>query len=58
VQRHVQAQIGANHSILMESPYMGRTEAFTEVHFDSPQEVGKIIAATITGRNGDQLTVT
>jgi threonylcarbamoyladenosine tRNA methylthiotransferase MtaB len=57
VQRHLQMQIGKQHNILMENPQMGRTEAFTEVHFSASQEVGKIIVAKITGTNDNQLTV-
>ena len=55
VQNHLQSQLGTQHSILMENAHMGRTETFTEVQFDSPQEVGKIITATITGQNDKQL---
>jgi len=55
VLHHLNAQIGTQHSILMENPHMGRTETFTEVHFDAPQEVGSIVSATISGQNGKQL---
>ncbi|OUS04148.1 tRNA (N(6)-L-threonylcarbamoyladenosine(37)-C(2))-methylthiotransferase MtaB [Rhodobacterales bacterium 52_120_T64] len=55
VQNHLQSQLGTQHSILIENAHMGRTETFTEVQFDSPQEVGKIITATITGQNDKQL---
>jgi len=57
VQNHLKSQIGTQHSILMESAHMGRTEAFTEVHFDTPQELGHIITTTVTGQNGKQLLV-
>lgn len=57
VQNHLKSQIGIRHNILMENAHMGRTEAFTEVQFDAPQEVGQIIATTITGQNGKQLLV-
>ena len=30
VQKHLSAQVGLPHSILMESPHMGRTEHFAE----------------------------
>ena len=49
VQRHLGAQIGRTHQILMESPHMGRTAQFTEVHFDAPQPEGSIVTASITG---------
>ncbi len=57
VQAHLKSQIGTRHNILMENAQMGRTEAFTEVHFTAPQEVGQIITTTITGQNGKQLLV-
>ncbi len=49
VQRHLSAQVGRTHQILMESPHMGRTAQFTEVHFDAPQPEGSIVTASITG---------
>ena len=41
--------MGRTHQILMESPHMGRTAQFTEVHFDAPQTEGSIVTASITG---------
>jgi len=55
VQRHLEAQIGRDHIILMENPHMGRTEQFTEVTFATPQTEGAIIRATIRGVKGTQL---
>ncbi|PCJ74351.1 MAG: tRNA (N(6)-L-threonylcarbamoyladenosine(37)-C(2))-methylthiotransferase MtaB [Rhodobacteraceae bacterium] len=55
VQHHLKSQIGTKHSILMENPNMGRTETFTEVHFDAAQDVGRIVNATIIGQAGKQL---
>jgi threonylcarbamoyladenosine tRNA methylthiotransferase MtaB len=55
VAKHLAAQIGATHQVLMESPDMGRTEQFAEVTFASPQEVGQIVRATITGAGDTQL---
>ncbi len=55
VQNHLQAQIGRTHHILMENEHMGRTEQFTEVHFDAPQVEGKLITAQIMGLKGTQL---
>ncbi|KEJ96870.1 threonylcarbamoyladenosine tRNA methylthiotransferase MtaB [Pseudosulfitobacter pseudonitzschiae] len=49
VQRHLSAQMGRTHQILMESPHMGRTAQFTEVHFDAPRTEGSIVTARITG---------
>ncbi|EDZ45269.1 MiaB-like tRNA modifying enzyme [Rhodobacterales bacterium Y4I] len=55
VERHLAAQIGKTHRILMENPHMGRTEQFTEVAFAAPQEEGRIVTAEITGIDGSQL---
>ena len=56
VQKHLQSQIGVTHHILMENAHMGRTEQFTEVHFDKPQVEGEIITTKITGMRAGQLT--
>ena len=56
VSRHLEAQIGQTHHILMENDHMGRTEQFTEVLFDTAQTEGQIVTATILGLNGTQLT--
>ncbi|WP_066703211.1 tRNA (N(6)-L-threonylcarbamoyladenosine(37)-C(2))-methylthiotransferase MtaB [Celeribacter ethanolicus] len=56
VQKHLQAQIGREHVILMENPHMGRTEQFTEVSFETAQDEGAILKAAITGIKGTQLT--
>jgi len=53
--RHLTAQIGQTHSILTESPRMGRTEQFTEVRFAADQPEGAIITATIGGHDGAAL---
>ena len=56
VQKHLAAQIGRTHHILMENPHMGRTEQFTEVTFAAPRTEGTIVTAVITGQQGNQLT--
>ena len=56
VARHLEAQVGRKHHVLMESPTMGRTEQFTEVQFSQPQAEGTIVDTTITGRDGSALT--
>lgn len=53
---HLEAQVGRTHHVLMESPRMGRTEQFTEVHFDTPQIEGTIVQANITGIDDNTLT--
>ncbi|SEL12809.1 tRNA (N(6)-L-threonylcarbamoyladenosine(37)-C(2))-methylthiotransferase MtaB [Pacificibacter marinus] len=55
VQKHLQAQIGRTHHILMENPNMGRTEQFTEVRFETAQTEGALVTAKILGLNGTQL---
>ena len=55
VAKHLAAQIGQTHNVLMENPRMGRTEQFAEVVFDTEQPEGQIITASITGHNGKQL---
>lgn len=57
VQKHLRAQVGQTHHVLMENPHMGRTAQFTEVHFDTPQVEGQIVRAEILGVSGTQLTV-
>ena len=51
VARHLSAQRGKTHRVLMESPRMGRTEQFAEVSFDHDQPVSRIVAAVITGQS-------
>ncbi|WP_457649071.1 tRNA (N(6)-L-threonylcarbamoyladenosine(37)-C(2))-methylthiotransferase MtaB [Profundibacter sp.] len=55
VAKHLAAQIGQTHNVLMENPRMGRTEQFAEVVFDRDQPEGQIITARITDHNGKQL---
>jgi len=55
VARHLAAQVGKVHSVLLENPNMGRTEQFTEVEFASPQPEGQIITAEISGVSGTRL---
>ncbi|MFO6465006.1 tRNA (N(6)-L-threonylcarbamoyladenosine(37)-C(2))-methylthiotransferase MtaB [Jannaschia sp. KMU-145] len=54
VARHLAAQVGRDHAVLMESPRMGRTPHFAEVVFDTDRPVGRIvptrIAAVAEGR--------
>lgn len=53
--RHLAAQVGVAHRILLESPRMGRTEQFTEVEFTADQPEGQIISALIRGVSGERL---
>ncbi|MGX9352232.1 tRNA (N(6)-L-threonylcarbamoyladenosine(37)-C(2))-methylthiotransferase MtaB [Shimia sp. W99] len=56
VARHLQAQVGHTHHVLMENPQMGRTEQFAEVVFDTPQTEGAVVTTKINGILGGQLT--
>ncbi|MBV7380002.1 tRNA (N(6)-L-threonylcarbamoyladenosine(37)-C(2))-methylthiotransferase MtaB [Maritimibacter dapengensis] len=56
VARHLAAQHGRAHKVLMENPRMGRTEQFAEVTFAVDQVEGAIVDAVITGHDGVQLT--
>jgi len=55
VEDYLVRQIGKRDRVLIENPYMGRTEGFAEVAFDEEQPVGKIVDAEITGTLGGQL---
>ncbi len=55
VARHLAAQVGRTHRILMESPDMGRTEQFAEVRFAAPQVEGQIVTARVIGTDGGHL---
>jgi len=56
VARHLDARIGRQEQVLMESTTMGRTEQFTEVTFATEQPEGQIVPAVIAGTRGQQLT--
>ena len=56
VDRHLKAQTGKMHQVLMENARMGRTEQFTEVLFANDQPESQIVQAQITGFAGNQLT--
>ncbi|GHE01666.1 tRNA (N(6)-L-threonylcarbamoyladenosine(37)-C(2))-methylthiotransferase MtaB [Allgaiera indica] len=56
VARHLAAQQGRSHPVLMEGPRMGRTPQFAEVDFARDQPEGRIVTATITGIDGQRLT--
>ena len=55
VTRHLAAQQGRTHHILMENPRMGRTEQFTEVSFDTDRPEGQIVTAKVKGIRDGQL---
>lgn len=53
--RHLQAQVGKSHQILVESPLIGRTEQFAEVRFALPRLEGQLTQAHITAVEGSAL---
>jgi threonylcarbamoyladenosine tRNA methylthiotransferase MtaB len=53
--RHLQAQVGQRHQVLMEGPRLGRTGQFTEVAFEVDQPEGQILEALILGHAGGRL---
>lgn len=53
--RHLAAQVGVEHRVLMEGPRMGRTGQFTEVLFGADQPEGQIVQAVIRGFEAGQL---
>ena len=55
VAKHLKAQVGQMHSVLLEKPNMGRTQQFAEVIFTKPQPEGKIITTKITSASATQL---
>ena len=57
VTKHLEAQVGRAHAILMENPNMGRTEQFSEVIFEQPQKESTVVMAQIKGWHATHLTV-
>ncbi len=55
VARHLAAQVGRTHRILMELPDMGRTEQFAEVRFAAPQIEGQIVTTRVSGTHDGHL---
>jgi threonylcarbamoyladenosine tRNA methylthiotransferase MtaB len=55
VAKHLAAQTGVTHQILMENSRMGRTAQFTETLFEQDQPEGQIVTASIKGHSATQL---
>ncbi|NAZ36846.1 tRNA (N(6)-L-threonylcarbamoyladenosine(37)-C(2))-methylthiotransferase MtaB [Rubellimicrobium sp. CFH 75288] len=53
--RHLAAQVGRTHSVLVETPRLGRTPHFAEVALTSDAPVGALIEARIAGLDGLRL---
>ena len=49
LERHLQSQIGAEHSLLMETETRGRTPHFTPVTLNTAAQPGAIVTARISG---------
>jgi threonylcarbamoyladenosine tRNA methylthiotransferase MtaB len=55
LRRHLDAEVGASHRVLIESRGQGRTEQFTQVLLAAPDEPGTIVELKIAGHDGKQL---
>jgi threonylcarbamoyladenosine tRNA methylthiotransferase MtaB len=55
LRRHLDREIGARRSVLVEQETLGRTEHFTPVQLATAQIPGAVVALTITGHDGRQL---
>jgi len=53
--RHLDGEVGARRSVLVETNEMGRTEHFTPVRLKVAAEAGVIVSLTIAGHDGRQL---
>ena len=53
--RHLAAQVGRTHSVLVEGPRLGRTGQFTEVAFGADQPEGQIVTVTVIGMSDRRL---
>ena len=53
--RHLQAQIGLTHSVLVETAGLGRTEGFAPVRFASAMPPGRIVESRIAGADAKEL---
>jgi threonylcarbamoyladenosine tRNA methylthiotransferase MtaB len=55
VERHLRAQMGRAHDILMETGTRGRTPHFTPVELAEGARTGDIVAARVTGHRAGAL---
>lgn len=55
VAAYLAGEVGAERTVLMETPRLGRTEGFAEVVFSADQPVGGIVTARIAGVEGERL---
>ncbi|MEM9318276.1 MAG: tRNA (N(6)-L-threonylcarbamoyladenosine(37)-C(2))-methylthiotransferase MtaB [Pseudomonadota bacterium] len=55
IAKHLKAQVGTDHQVLMESPRMGRTAQFAPVQFASDQPEGGLVDARIASHTDAEL---
>jgi threonylcarbamoyladenosine tRNA methylthiotransferase MtaB len=55
LRRHLDAQVGATHRVLIETNDLGRTEHFTQMRLATPIEPGAIVDLAVAGHDGRQL---
>ncbi len=55
-EKHLKAQVGRVHRVLMESVTVGRTEQFAQVELSVPRRKGTITEVRVAGVNGNRLT--
>ncbi len=55
-EKHLKAQVGRVHRVLMESSTVGRTEQFAQVELSVPRRKGTITEVRVSGVNGNRLT--
>jgi len=55
-EKHLKAQVGRVHRVLMESSTVGRTEQFAQVELSVPRRKGTITEVRVAGVNGNRLT--
>ena len=53
--RHLETEVGARRSVLVESNTVGRTERFTPVRLNNAVSPGTIFDASIAGHDGSHL---
>jgi threonylcarbamoyladenosine tRNA methylthiotransferase MtaB len=55
LRRHLDAQVGSTHRVLIESRTLGRTGHFTQVRLAAPLDPGPIVPLTLVGHDGRRL---
>ena len=55
LRRHLEGEIGARRTVLVETEHLGRSEGFTLVRFEAPMRPGDLCRIGIAGHNGREL---